>query len=127
ALNALAPDLKAENEPRVAAFEKQWQQFLSEGGTAINGLFAQWVGSAEKQCAQLDYRTPIETAATQIDTLSGIMRKINDCEAGFTNHFSLRNDLLQRAAAARAKLTTYERELKKLDEGMAALRKARTF
>ena len=127
ALNALAPDLKTENEPRVAAFEKQWQQFLSEGGAVVNGLFEQWMGSAEKQCAQLDYRAPVETAATQIATLSGVMQKINDCEAGFTNHVSLRNDLLQRASIARAKFTTYDRELKKLDEGMTALAKARTF
>lgn len=127
ALNALAPDLKTENEPRVTAFEKQWQQFLSEGGVAVNGLFEQWVGNAEKQCAHLDYRAPVETAATQLATLSGVMQKINDCEAGFTNHVSLRNDLLQRAATARAKFTTYDRELKKLDKGMTALSKARTF
>jgi len=127
ALNALAPDLKTENEPRVAAFEKLWQQYLSEGGTVVNGLFEQWISSAEKQSSQLDYRAPIEMASAQIATLSGVMQKINDCEAGFTNHVSLRSDLLQRAAAARAKFTTYDHELKKLDEGMAALKKARTF
>jgi hypothetical protein len=113
-LNALAPDLKTENEPRVQAFEKQWQQFLSEGGVAVNGLFEQWISSAEKQCAQLDYRASVETATAQISTLSGVMQKINDCEVGFTNHVSLRSELLQR-------------ELRKLDEGMAALKKARTF
>ncbi len=127
ALNALAPDLKTENEPRVQAFEKQWQQFLSEGGAVVNGLFEQWVSSAEKQCAQLDYRAPVETAATQIATLSGVIQKINDCEIGFTNHVSLRSDLLQRATAARTKFTAYDRELRKLDDGMAALKKARTF
>jgi hypothetical protein len=127
ALNALAPDLKTENESRVQAFEKQWQQFLSEGGVAVNGLFEQWISSAEKQCAQLDFRAPVETAAAQISTLSSVIQKINDCEAGFTNHVSLRSDLLQRAAVARAKFTAYDRELKKLDDGMAALKKARTF
>ena len=126
ALNALAPDLKTENEPRVHAFEKQWQQFLSEGGTVVNGLFEQWISSAEKQCAQLDYRAPVETAAAQISTLSDVIQKINDCEAGFTNHVSLRSDLLQRAAAARAKSTAYDHELRKLDDGMAALKKSRT-
>jgi len=127
ALNALAPDLKTENEPRVNAFEKQWQHFLSEGGAVVNGLFEQWVSNAEKQCAQLDYRAPVETATAQLATLSSVMQKINDCEAGFTNHVNLRSDLIQRAAAARAKFTTYDRELKKLDEGMTALTKARAF
>jgi hypothetical protein len=127
ALNALAPDLKAENEPRVQAFEKRWQQYLSEGGTVVNGLFEQWVESAEKQCAQLDYRATIETAKAQIAKLSAVMQKINDCEAGFTNNISLRNDLLQRADAAHVKFETYGRELNKIDEGMAALTKARTF
>lgn len=126
ALNALAPDLKTENEPRVTAFEKQWQQFLSEGGTVVNGLFEQWISNAEKQCAQLDYRALVETATVQLATLSGVMQKINDCEAGFTKHVNLRSDLVQRAAAARAKFTTYDRELEKLDEGMTALTKART-
>lgn len=127
ALNALAPDLKTENEPRVTAFEKQWQQFLAEGGAVVNGLFEQWISNAERQCAQLDYRASIETATAQIATLSGVMQKINDCETGFTNHVNLRSDLVQRAAAARAKFTTYDRELKKLDEGMAALTKARAI
>jgi hypothetical protein len=127
ALTALAPDLKTENEPRVHAFEKQWQQFLSEGGVAVNGLFEQWVVSAEKQCAQLDYRAPIETVTSQITTLSDVIQKINDCEAGFMNHVSLRNDLLQRAAAARSKFTAYNRELRKLDDGMSALKKASAF
>lgn len=127
ALNALSPDLKTESEPRAQAFEKQWQQFLSEGGVAVNGLFEQWVSSAEKQCAQLDYRAPVETAAAQISTLSGLVQKINDCEAGFTNYVSLRSDLLQRAAIARAKFTAYALELGKLDNGTAALKKARTF
>ena len=127
ALNALAPDLKTENEPRLQAFEKQWQKFLSESGSAVNQLFEQWISSAEKQCSQLDYRARVETAAAQISTLSGVMQKINDCEAGFTNQVSLRSDLLQRAAAARAKFTAYDRELTKLDDGMAALKKARTF
>ncbi len=127
ALNALAPDLKTENEPRVQAFEKQWQQFLSEGGVVVNGLFEQWITSAEKQSAQLDYRAPVETATTQIATLSGVIQKINDCEIGFTNHVSLRSDLLQRATAARTKFTAYDRELRKLDDGMAVLKTARTF
>jgi hypothetical protein len=127
ALNALAPDLKTENEPRVHAFEKQWKQYLSEGGVVVNGLFEQWIGSAEKQCAQLDYRVPIETARSQISTLSGVIQKINDCEAGFTNHVSLRTDLLQRGMAARSKFTAYDRELRKLDEGMSALKEARAF
>jgi len=127
ALNALAPDLKSENEPRVHAFEKQWQQFLSEGGVAVNGLLEAWISSAEKQCSQLDFRAPVETAAAQISALSGVIQKINDCEAGFTNHVNLRSDLLQRAAVARAKFTAYDRELKKLDDGMAALKKARAF
>lgn len=127
ALNALAPDLKTESEPRVHAFENQWRQFLSEGGVAVNGLFEQWISSAEKQGVQLDYRAPVEMAAAQISTLSGVIQKINDCEAAFTNHVSLRNDLLQRAAAARAKYNAYDQELRKLDDGMAALKKARTF
>jgi len=127
ALNALAPDLKMENESRVHAFEKIWQQFLSEGGVTVNGLLDQWINSAEKQCAQLDYRVPVEKATVQISTLSGVIQKINDCEAGFTNHVSLRSDLVQRAAAARAKFTSYDRELRKLDDGMVALKKARVF
>jgi hypothetical protein len=127
ALNALAPDLKTECEPRIAAFERQWQQFLSEDGAVVNGLLEQWIGRAEKQCTQFDYRAPVEKAATQIATLSGVMQKINDCEAGFTNHLSLRSDLLQRAGVVRAKSTTYDRELKKLDEGMTTLTNARAF
>jgi hypothetical protein len=126
ALNALAPDLKTENEPRLQAFEKQWQNFLSESGTVVNGLFDQWVSSAEKQCRELDYRAPREKTTAQLATLAGVVQKITDTESGFTNHLNLRSDLLQRSAAVRAKFAAYDREIKKLDEGMAAIRKART-
>jgi hypothetical protein len=127
ALNALSPDLKAEHEPRVQAFEQQWQQYLSEGGTVVNGILEQWIGSAEKQCDQLDYQTPVKTAAAQIATLSGVIQKIHDCETGFTNHVNLRNDLLLRAGALRGKFSAYERELNKIDTGVEAIKKAATF
>jgi hypothetical protein len=126
-LNALAPDLKTENEARVKSFEKQWQQYLSHGGVVVNGLLEQWISTAESQCSQLDYRAPTETAAARISTLSGVIQKISDCEAAFTNHVGLRSDLLQRATAANAKFTAYARELSKLDDGMAALKKAPSF
>jgi hypothetical protein len=126
ALNALAPDLKTENEPRLQAFEKPWQNFLSESGTVVNGLFDQWVSSAEKQCRELDYRAPLEKTTAQLATLASLVQKITDTESGFTNHLNLRSDLLQRSAAVRAKFAAYDSELKKLDEGLAAIRKAHT-
>jgi hypothetical protein len=125
-LNALAPDLKTENEPRIQAFEKQWQIFLTERGVAVNGLFDQWVSSAEVKCGEMDYRAPLEKTTAQIAELANLVQKITDTESGFTNHLNLRSDLLQRAATVRAKFTVYDGELKKLDEGTAAVRKART-
>lgn len=125
-LNALAPDLKTENEPRIQAFEKQWQNFLTERGAAVNGLFDQWVSSAEGKCGELDYRAPLEKTTAQIAALASLVQKITDTESGFTNHLNLRSDLLQRAATVRAKFTAYDGELQKLDEGTAAIRKAHT-
>ena len=127
ALNALTPDLKTENEARVQAFEQQWQQYLSEGGVVVNGILDQWIGSAEKQCDQLDYRAPVETATTQLSTLSGVIQKINDCEVGFKGHVNLRSDLIQRATAVRTKFSAYDRELKKINDGIEALKKATSF
>jgi hypothetical protein len=125
-LNALTPDLKTENEPRIQAFEKQWQNFLSESGATVNGLLEQWVSSAEVKCSELDYRAPLEKTTAQITALASLVQKITDTESGFTNHLNLRSDLLQRAATVCAKYAAYDRELKKLDEGMAVIRKAHT-
>ena len=125
-LNALTPDLKAENEPRVQAFEQQWRQYLSEGGMVVNGILEQWITSAEKQGEELDYRTPIATATTQIATLSGVVQKIDDCEVGFKKHVTLRGDLVQRAAAVRTKFAAYDHELRKINDGLEALKKAAT-
>ena len=127
AFDALAPDLKTENEPRLQAFEKQWQNFLSERGAAVNGLFDQWVSSAEKQSLDLDYRASLEKTSAQIAALAMLVRKITDIESGFTNHLNLRNDLLQRSASVRAKVAAYADELKKLDQGMAAVQSARAL
>ena len=126
ALNALSPDLKAENEPRVAQFDRQWQQYLTEVAGPVNSGFEQSVTAAEKLCAHLDYRSLAETAA-QLATLSDAMQKVNGYEADFTNVFALRSDLLQRASAAQARFDAYHRELKKLDDGIASLKQARTF
>ncbi len=126
-LNALAPDLKAQNEPRLQSFEKQWQNFLSESGAAINELFGQWVASAEGKCGDLDYRAPLEKTKEQITTLASLVQKINDTEATFAKQLNLRSDLLQRAEAVRAKFAAYGGELKKLDGGIAAIRTARTI
>ena len=126
ALNALAPDLKTENEPSFQAFETQWQKFLSQNSTTVNNLLDQWIASAETQCNALDYRSRPEKIPVQITALSGLVRKINDCESEFTNHLSLRGDLLERSITVRARLAAYDRELKKLDDGMAALSRAGT-
>jgi len=126
ALDALSPDLKTENEPRVSAFERQWQPFLSEAAVAANGRLEKWVADAEKQCAELDYRSAAD-ATTRLASLSGILQKINDCEADFTNYVALRSDLIQRAAIVEAKAGAYERELKKLDDSLASLKQAHAF
>jgi hypothetical protein len=126
ALNALSPDLKAENEPRMNGFENKWQQYLSEISMPVNNAFEQFVTAAEKQSAALDYRAPAETAA-QLATLSSAVQKINSYEADFTNHIAMRGDLLQRATAVQARFGAYQRELKKLEGGMASLKQARSF
>jgi hypothetical protein len=126
ALNALSPDLKTENEPRLNAFERQWQQYLSEAAVVANRAFEPLVRAAEKQSALLDYRAPTEAAARLV-TLSGAVEEMNGYEAGFTNNVALRSDLLQRAAAVQARFDAYHREFKKLDDGLASLKQARTF
>jgi hypothetical protein len=127
ALNALAPDLKTENEPGFQALETQWQKFLSQNSMAVNDHLDQWIATAEKQCNSLDYRSSLEKSAAQIAALSDLVRKINDCESEFTNYLSLRGDLLERSIAVRKRLAAYDRELKKNDDGMAALRRAGTI
>jgi len=126
ALNALAPDLKTENEPGFQAFETQWQKFLSRNSTDVNNVIDQWIATAEKQCNALDYRSRPEKITAQITALSGLVRKINDCESELTNLLSLRGDLLERSITVRARLAACDQGLKKLDDGMAALRRAGT-
>jgi hypothetical protein len=126
AFNALAPDLKTENEPRLQAFENQWQSYLADSGTVVNGLYEQWISSAEKQCDELDYRLPLDTTTKQLAALSDLVQKIQDCESGFGKNLQLRSDLLERSATVRGKFAAYNGELKKLDDGLSAIQKART-
>lgn len=126
-LAALAPDLRQENEPKLKSFEQQWQQYLAESGNIVNGLLEQWITTAEALSDQLDYRTSVETAAAQLSKLSADVQKINDCESGFKGQMTLRSDLLQRANAVRSKFAAYDKELKKIDEGLTAMRKASSY
>jgi Sec-independent protein translocase protein TatA len=126
ALNALSPDLKAENEPRLNAFEQQWQQYLSNASLPVNNAFEQVVTLGENQCRQLDYRAP-DKAAVQLSSLSDSVQKLNEQEAAFTNYIQMRSDLLQRASAVQARFDAFHRELKKLNDGMASLKQARTL
>lgn len=127
ALNALSPDLKAENEPRLNAFEQQWQQFLSDAAVKVNGFLEEWISDAEKQSAHLDYRSPLETTESRLGALSRELQKVDAYEAGFTNQVALRSDLLERAATVQARFEAFQNELKKLDHGLAALKRARSF
>ncbi len=127
ALDALAPDLKKENEPRLDAFETRWQIFRSETATTVNTLFDHWVVSAEKECHELDYRSPLEKTTARMAVVAGLLQEINDCESGLTNYLGLRSDLLERSVAVRAKFAAFDHELRKLDEGMDGLRKARAM
>jgi hypothetical protein len=127
ALNALAPDIKAENEPRLQTFEHQWQTFLADSSSAVNSSLGQWIAEAEKQCDQLDYRASLEKSTAQIATLSTLVQKIGECESGFTNYLAMRGDLLQRSVSVRGKFAAYDRELGKITGGMTALRKAHTI
>lgn len=127
ALDALAPDLKTQNEPRLEGFERRWQRFLDESASTVNALLDQWLAAAEKQCGEIDYRAPLEKASTQIANLGGLLGKITEREQGFTNHVNLRNDLLQRSVSVGAKFKAYQRELNKIDDGTSALPKAQTL
>jgi len=127
ALNALAPDLKAEKEPQLQAFERQWQTFLAESTATVNELFAQWVAAAEQKCGDLDYRADLGKSTAQLADLARMVQKITDTESGFTNHLNLRSDLMLRADAVSAKFATFDRERQKLDDGYAAIKKAHSI
>jgi hypothetical protein len=127
AFNALAPDLKTENEPRLQAFENQWQNYLADSGAVVNGLYEQWISSAEKQSDELDYRSPLDKTTRQLAALSDLVQKIQNYESGFGKNLQLRSDLLERSATVRDKFAAYNAEMKKLDDGLAAIQKARTI
>jgi hypothetical protein len=124
-LDALAPDLKAENEPRFEAFERQWQGFRAETAKTIDEQLEKWAAEAEERCQKLDYRA-LDASTNQMAALSKLLGDIDRCESSFTNYLQLRGDLLERSVASRAKLTEYQQQFKKLGDGMAALRNART-
>ncbi|HEX3717356.1 MAG TPA: hypothetical protein VH595_05255 [Verrucomicrobiae bacterium] len=123
-LNALAPDVRGENEPRLQTFETQWQKYLADSSSTANDSLNQWITEAERQSEQLDYRASLETSTAQIATLSALVQKIGECESGLTNYLALRADLLQRSTIVHERFDAYDRELRKITEGMAALQKA---
>ena len=126
ALNSLAPDLKMENEPSLEAFQQKWQNYLVESGATVNSLLEQWVSTAENQCAELDYNAPLDKTRHQLNELSDLIEKANDCEAGFQKNLQLRVDLLECLSAVRNKFEAYQAELGKIDSGLATIQGART-
>ena len=126
ALNALAPDLKAENQPALQAFEQNWQNYLAASGDAVNKLLEQWVSAAEKQSADLDFGNPLPIRS-QLDSLSRLLQQANDCQTGYEKNIKLRNDLVERLAAVQTKFNAYQGELNNVDNGFAEVQKARTL
>ena len=126
ALGSLAPDLKVENQPILQAFEQRWEKLLAQSSTAANTLFEQWLTAAEIKAAELDYRSTLEQIRPLLASLSNQVSQIATCESGLTNHLVFRSDLLQRSVTLQAKFAAYEKELKKLDGGVAGLRRAKT-
>jgi hypothetical protein len=127
AFGLLAPDLKSENEPKLQAYEGTWQNYLAESGATVNSLLEQWVSSAEKHGAELDYLSPLDKTRGQLTVISDLIQKANDCESGFEKNLQLRADLLERLANVRNKFSAYSGQLKNIDDGLAAIQKARTI
>ncbi len=125
ALVALSPDLKAANESQLQAFEQRWQKYLSTSTEQVNGLFEKAVAGAEKETEALTYHAAVEQARNQAAVLSNAVRQLGDYESGFTNHVQVRGELLERSAAVHGKFAAYDRELRKLDDAVAALHRAR--
>ena len=126
-LEALAPDLKAEQEPALRGFERRWEKLLADNSEKFNQSLEQGIDTTERQCGELDYRLPLEQIRPRLVALSNRLSLMADCESGLTNLLKLRGDLLQRAATARATFAAYDRELKKLDNGHLGLQKARAI
>lgn len=123
-LNALAPDLKTENAPRLQAYEQNWQNYLAESGGTVNALLEKWVAAAEYQAAGLNYEAPLSKARSRLAALSELIQKANDCAAGYGRNIQLRTDLLDRLAAVRHKAAVYQSELDKVDNGLAEVERA---
>jgi len=51
-LNALAPDVRGENEPRLQTFVTQWQKYLADSSSTVNDSLNQWITEAERQSEQ---------------------------------------------------------------------------
>jgi hypothetical protein len=127
ALNALAPDLKTENEPRLQSYENQWHKVLLESGSQISGTLDKLVTDGEAQCNNLDYGMPLDKAGVQLSAVSNLLQSINNCELGFTNLVDLRSDLLQRSATLQSRYAAFAHEFNKITDGLTQLRATRTM
>jgi hypothetical protein len=123
----LAPDLKAENEPQLRAFEGHWLKFLSESHTRATSLLEASLEATEKQCAALDYRLPIEQVHSQFLTASNQVLKLVESESRSTNTLPIADELRRRLAAVKQKYSAFDQELKKLDAAVSNLTNSRAF
>ena len=126
-LDALAPDLKSENEPKLLAVEKRWEDFLARSRMAVSSLAEGSVTTAEKGCVGLDYRLPPEQVKTQFLSLSNQIVRLTEFETKYTNHLALASELLRRLRAVREKYASFGREISKLDDALADLNKSHGF
>jgi len=126
-LDALAPDLKSEHEPPLAAREQRWEDYLDKSRTAVAAMVEGTVTTAEKGCVGLDYRLPPEQVKTQFLALSNPIVRLTEYESKFTNHLALADELLRRLRAVKEKYAAFGREIRKLDDAIADLNKAQAY
>ncbi len=124
-LAQLAPDLRAESEPKLNAWRAAWTRHLFERSTELNKSFESALRQAEQNAARMNFSLSTAAARADVASVGAELSKLADEEQAFTGALRWRSELLQRSKELRDKHSAFAGELGKFDAAWSGVARAR--
>ena len=125
-LAQLAPDLRAEGEPKLAMFRDAWARHLFERGAELSKGFENALRQNEELASRMNFSQPVSAVRAEAVSLGGELAKLSEQRTDFAPVVPGRGDLLQRLKELQDKQTAFVKELASFDAAWLSATRAQS-
>lgn len=120
----MAPDVRADEQVKLARFFNQWDQFLQQHGQVLNESFETLLREFERGVGGLDYSIGPAKMRAALLTLAPVLAQLGDLKDVPAASVRVRKEFRERLATALAKFTAFRQQMEKYDTAISLLWRA---